>query len=318
MACENCENGCADPNLCACDCQSCAEANGCDIPVGDIGPSGPAGPAGQSGQDGQPGVNGEDGANGCSVLNIYVASGGETVDSGFAVEGDLVIETGPAPSPCNQTYIAGNITNILEESTSNTLPVGVIVMWSGSVSSINDLPGWAICDGTSGTPDLRGRFIVMPDQSAGAPMLTDANNNPLWPNVGDTGGDIPFTCLAPNNIPAHVHDLDGVDISLSQGGAHYHQRRGYYVVDGTGSPAEDVKSRGRIGSDPMENVTAVPFDGTGDCTGDNDPNCGAHIHDVSLDGDTGDGQPELGSPDFGDCFNHIPPYYALCFIMKIS
>ena len=321
MACENCENGCINPNLCACDCSSCAEASGCDIPVGDIGPQGPAGPQGPNGTNGTNGINGQDGVNGCSVLNVYVASGGETVDNGFAVEGDLVIETGPAPSPCNQTYIAGNITNIIEEAGGgdSALPMGVIVMWSGSVSSISSLPNWAICDGNNGTPDLRGRFIVMPDQAAGAPGATDANNNLLWANVGSVGGTV-TTCLTPNNIPAHTHSLEDVDISLSQGGAHYHQRRGYYVVDGQGprNQEEEVKSRFRLGGDPMEDVTAVPSDGTGDCTGDNDPRCGAHIHDVTMDGDTGDGQPELGSPDSGDCFDHVPPYYALCFIMKIS
>ena len=43
-----------------------------------------------------------------------------------------------------------------EEDTKDKTPVGVIVMWSGS-----EIPtGWALCDGTNGTPDLRNRFIV--------------------------------------------------------------------------------------------------------------------------------------------------------------
>jgi hypothetical protein len=32
-------------------------------------------------------------------------------------------------------------------------------MFSGLAADIPD--GWAICDGTNGTPDLRGRFIRM-------------------------------------------------------------------------------------------------------------------------------------------------------------
>lgn len=35
---------------------------------------------------------------------------------------------------------------------------GIIVMWSGPLSDVP--PGWAMCDGTQGTPDLRDRFIV--------------------------------------------------------------------------------------------------------------------------------------------------------------
>jgi len=38
------------------------------------------------------------------------------------------------------------------------IPAGVIVIWSGAVIDIPD--GWALCDGTHGTPDLHLRFIL--------------------------------------------------------------------------------------------------------------------------------------------------------------
>jgi len=34
---------------------------------------------------------------------------------------------------------------------------GIICIWSGSIASIP--AGWALCDGTNGTPDLRDRFV---------------------------------------------------------------------------------------------------------------------------------------------------------------
>ncbi len=40
---------------------------------------------------------------------------------------------------------------------------GVIVMWSGSSATIPS--GWALCDGTNGTPDLRDRFVVGAESS---------------------------------------------------------------------------------------------------------------------------------------------------------
>jgi len=40
----------------------------------------------------------------------------------------------------------------------NGIPSGAIVMWSGSIASIPS--GWLLCNGTSGTPDLRDRFVV--------------------------------------------------------------------------------------------------------------------------------------------------------------
>jgi len=41
---------------------------------------------------------------------------------------------------------------------SGTIPVGGIIMWSGSTASIPT--GWALCNGANGTPNLLDRFIV--------------------------------------------------------------------------------------------------------------------------------------------------------------
>ncbi|HZQ46076.1 MAG TPA: hypothetical protein VFC07_03615, partial [Verrucomicrobiae bacterium] len=40
----------------------------------------------------------------------------------------------------------------------NGIPTGGIIMWSGSIATVP--AGWHLCDGTSGTPDLRNRFVV--------------------------------------------------------------------------------------------------------------------------------------------------------------
>jgi hypothetical protein len=40
----------------------------------------------------------------------------------------------------------------------NGIPSGAITLWSGSIASIPS--GWLLCDGSSGTPDLRNRFVV--------------------------------------------------------------------------------------------------------------------------------------------------------------
>ena len=46
-----------------------------------------------------------------------------------------------------------------------TIPSGGIILWSGSISSIPS--GWALCNGSDGTPDLRDRFIVGAKQYGG-------------------------------------------------------------------------------------------------------------------------------------------------------
>lgn len=54
------------------------------------------------------------------------------------------------------------------------IPVGVIVMWSGTLGTIPS--GWALCDGTQGTPNLEGRFILGSGALA-PPGLTGGNPN---------------------------------------------------------------------------------------------------------------------------------------------
>lgn len=50
----------------------------------------------------------------------------------------------------------------------SSLPKGAVIMWSGE-----DVPaGWGLCDGTNGSPDLRGRFVLGAGQGDG---LTSRN-----------------------------------------------------------------------------------------------------------------------------------------------
>ena len=58
------------------------------------------------------------------------------------------------------------------------IPAGIIVMWSGLLSAIP--AGWALCDGSAGTPDLRSRFVkgaaagIDPGATGGAALHTPA------------------------------------------------------------------------------------------------------------------------------------------------
>ena len=61
------------------------------------------------------------------------------------------------------------------------MPVGVIVMWSGSLASIPN--GWVLCNGTSGTPDLTDRFIygVGSGEDPGASGGTNTHSHSIDP-----------------------------------------------------------------------------------------------------------------------------------------
>lgn len=68
------------------------------------------------------------------------------------------------------------------------MPAGTIVMWSGRVE---DIPtGWALCDGTKGTPNLLDRFVM---------SIPSSNATP-----GTYGGSHEVT-LTTQHLPAHTH-----------------------------------------------------------------------------------------------------------------
>lgn len=85
---------------------------------------------------------------------------------------------------------------------SAALPVGIITMWSGSIGAIP--AGWALCDGTSGRPDLRNRFIV----GAGSDYA-----------IGNTGGFNTVT-LNLTQIPSHQHTGSGTTSGFSNDHTH--------------------------------------------------------------------------------------------------
>ena len=70
----------------------------------------------------------------------------------------------PNPEMARQNLGLGNAsvknmgTGSNDVAPGNILPVGGIMIWGGTVSSIPT--GWVLCDGTNSTPDLRGKFVV--------------------------------------------------------------------------------------------------------------------------------------------------------------
>ena len=92
---------------------------------------------------------------------------------------------------------------------SGGVPSGVIVMWSGPVSAVPE--GWSLCDGTSGTPDLRDMFIV----GAGGSY-----------SVGDAGGTDAVS-LDVDEMPTHSHP-----VALSEEGEHQHGYSRFYIGGG--------------------------------------------------------------------------------------
>jgi microcystin-dependent protein len=89
-----------------------------------------------------------------------------------------------------------------------TIPIGGIIMWSGSVANIPS--GWALCDGANSTPDLRSRFVVGASGTTGPSGLTRYT-------PGNTGGEEQHT-LTIAEMPSHNHRPAGRYIGDPDGG----------------------------------------------------------------------------------------------------
>lgn len=84
----------------------------------------------------------------------------------------------------------------------NGVPRGMIAMWSGSVTGIPS--GWALCDGTNGTPDLRDKFVKsIPNNTA---------------NPGVTGG---------SSTHNHAVTVDGHVLTMDEMPKHNHVSSNY-------------------------------------------------------------------------------------------
>jgi len=75
----------------------------------------------------------------------------------------------------------------------SVVPKGVIVAWNGSTPPT----GWALCDGTNGTPNLKGRFILGMGQGTG---LTARSINAI--------GGVEKHPLTIDELPPHNHTLN--------------------------------------------------------------------------------------------------------------
>lgn len=163
--------------------------------------------------------------------------------------------------------------DILDE---RDVPSGIISLWYGTVASIPS--GWQLCDGTNGSPDMRGRF---------------ARGAPAGSGAGATGGEDTHA-LTTGELPAHNHGSAG---SHSHGGG----------VGGGGSHSHNILLVGmQTGSGSWYNAVGGSWYGGYIATD------GYHGHSISSDG--GHTHTSVGS---GTAHENRPAYRELLYIMKL-
>ena len=218
----------------------------------------------------------------------------------------------------------------LVEMSGFLVPSGVILMWGGSADTIPR--GWALCDGTNGTPDLLDRFVVAsgrnypqgskggaesatPDVSTGTAKtgisLADAAPGGTAGSSG-TGIGIQGTTLDGNTLPNHNHSIttcadngSSTNYPMGPGDTQRTQTNWTNATGNSWGHAHGVSDPGHahtVGS--SEHAHGVSDPGHAHAVATEAHNHaltdGGHSHTVTA-----------------KAIGTVPPYYALCFIQKL-
>jgi microcystin-dependent protein len=131
------------------------------------------------------------------------------------------------------TSLAGLITQV---SSLAVVPSGMISMWRGTVPPT----GWTLCNGSNGTPDLRGKFIVGYHPG-------DADYN----LIDKTGGEKKHTLIT-SETPEHFHTMGTRDSETGYSSGPNKEFVADYNYSGSGSGGT-VRSSPIGGNQPHEN-----------------------------------------------------------------
>jgi microcystin-dependent protein len=217
-------------------------------------------------------------------VNGTVTASGLTVN-GTASAGTMNANTVNAGSVA-ATTVSSTTVNATTVNGFGTIPIGGIIMWSGS--SVPN--GWALCDGQTyygqRTPDLRGRFVLGSGSGSG---LTARGLN-------QTGGEENHALTA-NEMPSHAHSVDPPSTSTSITGSHIHDSGldRWPFSAGSWAPGQQGVD------DTFTSETTIWTDSAGN-----------HSHLVDITPFSS------GSTGGNAAHNTMPPYYVLAFIMRVQ
>jgi len=144
--------------------------------------------------------------NGTNVVDVTTHASSLTLGAALPAASGGTGLTSPGSSG-NVLTSNGTVWVSSTPSTPELFITGMIILWSGSIASIPS--GWALCNGSNGTPDLRNRFVV----GAGSTYAVDS-----------TGGSadaivVSHTHTATSTVtdPEHAHGILGYNGTVSGG-----------------------------------------------------------------------------------------------------
>ncbi|UJR29428.1 hypothetical protein I4U23_010640 [Adineta vaga] len=190
--------------------------------------------------------------------------------------------TSTSTSTTSTTTDTTSTTSQTSTTTLPLVPTGVIMLWSGSLATVP--LGWAVCDGTQGTPDLRNRFIIGSGTGAQYSPTQVGGSSTKTPTV-----TISDTTLNIGQIPSHSH---GGSTGIEDMGAIY------YDVNCSPNSATPLNTA------PPRWVNTKNYNSCGGCQ---------HTHTIAAEGGS---QPHTHAASITS-IDTTPPFIALLYIMKL-
>ncbi|WP_237386367.1 phage tail protein [Xenorhabdus sp. Sc-CR9] len=179
----------------------------------------------------------------------------------------------------NGIQVNGNGIGLTPEQ---TFQKGMVMMFAGTASEMPK--GWALCDGQSGRPDLRDRFVL---GSTGFTNVNQTNNQKVQGNNNAKS----FNVTSDTKTPSIRVNVNGHTLTLSEIPSHSHSIKSAGNEGGDGQAIYE-----RNGRSPSYKWSFSGSEGGGK----------SHSHGASATQDS-----------HSHSVNVVPPYYILAFIIKL-
>ena len=232
------------------------------------------------------------------------------------------VDEGLKYNPNSNTLTVGTIAATTFSGIPDSFPSGGIIIWSGAENQIPN--GWSLCDGSNGTPDLRNKFVV------GASSGTGDTTYPGL-SVNATGGSANATLVSHSHtVDSHSHSDGTLAVDNHSHSVNINTNNNTHTHNHI-MPGDDqlTFANGRAGWS-NRSAAGYPYDANSSTNGGGQmwrtsDNSHTHSHNVSgntggsspgVNGNTGSSSPGTNSQGSTATNANLPPYFALCYIMK--
>jgi hypothetical protein len=143
--------------------------------------------------------------------NVSVA-GNASITGTTTLLDDLIL--GGAPGTSGQVVVSQGAGN--PPAWGNAFVAGMIMMWSGTIATIPS--GWLLCNGSSGTPDLRNRFVIGANADDAGVAKTNITGSPTQTGGSKDAIVVSHTHTATVTDPGHSHPANIYNVGANSSG----------------------------------------------------------------------------------------------------